>query len=150
MIKILQWLTRIAGLGALVLGLMLSRFPELPVHMAFGYVVVLALAVLALWALSARVRIPAAIAALLWAGATVYVGMMRNRGTAGEIIHVLLGIGAIGLAEMLGAAGYRTAIFDSLLIGHRYPPVCGGFPALAPTPRARPRCEASRALGRWN
>ncbi len=104
MIKGLQWLTRIAGLGALVLGLMLSRFPELNVHMACGYVVVLALAVLALWALAARVRIPAAIAALLWAAATVYVGMMRGRGTAGEIIHVLLGIGAIGLAEMLGAA----------------------------------------------
>jgi hypothetical protein len=104
MIKGLQWLTRIAGLGALVLGLMLSRFPELQVHMAFGYVVVLALAVLALWALSARVRIPAAVAALFWAGTTLYVGMMRNRGTAGEIIHVLLGIGAIGLAEMLAAA----------------------------------------------
>jgi hypothetical protein len=107
MIKVLQWLTRIAGLGALVLGLMLSRFPELHVHMACGYVVVLALAVLALWALSARVRVPAAIAALLWAGAVVYVGMMTNRGTAGEIIHVLLGIGAIGLAEMLAAAVSR-------------------------------------------
>jgi hypothetical protein len=104
MIKVLQWLTRIAGLGALVLGLMLSRFPELHIHMMLGFLVVLALAVLALWALSARVRIPAAIAALLWAAATVYVGMMRGRGTAGEIIHVLLGVGAIGLAEMLAAA----------------------------------------------
>ena len=104
MIKLLQWLTRLAGLGALVLGLMLSRFPELPIHMTLGRIVVLALAVLALWALFARVRIPAAIAALLWAAATIYVGMMRDRGTAGEIIHVLLGIGAIGLAEMLAAA----------------------------------------------
>jgi uncharacterized membrane protein len=104
MIKLLQWLTRIAGLGALVLGLMLSRTPMLSLHMTLGGIVVVALAILALWALSARVRIPAAIAALLWAAATIYVGMMRGRGTAGEIVHVLLGIGAIGLAEMLAAA----------------------------------------------
>jgi hypothetical protein len=104
MIKLLQWLTRIAWLGALVLGLILSRFPELSIHMALGRVVVLMLAILALWALFARVRVPAAIAALLWAAATIYVGMMRDRGTVGEIVHVVLGIGAIGLAEMLAAA----------------------------------------------
>jgi hypothetical protein len=104
MIKLLQWLTRIAGLGALVLGLMLSRIPSVRLHMALGCIVVLALAILALWALAARIRIPAAIAALFWAAATIYVGLMGNRGTTGEIIHVLLGIGAIGLAEMLAAA----------------------------------------------
>jgi hypothetical protein len=104
MIKLLQWFARIAGLGALVLGLMLSRIPTLNLHMTLGGIVALALAILALWALSARVRIPAAIAGLLWAAATIYVGMRRGRGTVGEIIHVLLGIGAIGLAEMLAAA----------------------------------------------
>jgi hypothetical protein len=108
MIKLLQWLTRIAGLAALVLGLMLPRFPGLPIHMTLGCVVVLAMAILALWALSVRVRIPAALAALLWAAATIYVGMMQGRGTVGEIIHVLLGIGAIGLAEMLAAAITRN------------------------------------------
>jgi hypothetical protein len=104
MIKLLQWFNRMAGLGALVLGLMLSRIPILNLHMTLGCVVVLALGILALWALAARVRIPAAIAALVWAAATVYVGMMKNRGMAGEIVHVLLGIGAIGLAEMLAGA----------------------------------------------
>lgn len=104
MIKLLQWSTRIAGLGALVLGLMLSRIPSLSPHMILGSIVVLALAVLALWALAARARIPAAIGALFWAAATIYVGLMKNRGTAGEIVHVLLGIGAMGLAEMLAGA----------------------------------------------
>ena len=104
MIKLLQWLIRIAGLGALVLGLMLSRIPILNLHMILGCIVVLALAILALWALAVRVRIPAAIAGLFWATATIYVGMMKNRGTMGEIVHVLLGIGAIGLAEMLAGA----------------------------------------------
>jgi hypothetical protein len=114
MIKLLQWLTRIAWLGALLIGAMLSIGLDMhmggssdisiPLHRTLGLIVVLALAILALWALSARVRVPAAVAALLWAAATIYVGMMKGRGTAGEIIHVLLGIGAIGLAEMLAAA----------------------------------------------
>ena len=104
MINVLRWFVRIAGLGALVLGLMFSRVPVLSLHMALGCIVVLVLAIFALWALAARVRIPAAIAGLFWAAATLYVGMMKNRGNAGEIIHVLLGIGAIGLAEMLAGA----------------------------------------------
>jgi hypothetical protein len=104
MIGLLRWFVRIAGLGALVLGLMLSRIPSVRLHMALGCIVVLAMAILALWALAAHIRIPAAIAALFWAAATIYVGMMRNRGTPGEIIHVLLGVGAIGLAEILAGA----------------------------------------------
>jgi hypothetical protein len=108
MIIVLRWLTRIAGLGALVLGLMLSRIPFLNLHMTLGGIVALALAILALWSLSARVRIPAAIAGLLWAAATIYVGMRRGRGTVGEIVHVLLGVGAIGLAEMLAATLTRA------------------------------------------
>ena len=107
MIKLHQQLTRIAGLGALVLGadfLFAPRAALLSLHMALGGIVALMLAILAVWALIDRVRVPAAIAALIWAAATIYVGMMKGRGTAGEIIHVLLGIGAIGLAEMLAAA----------------------------------------------
>ncbi len=104
MIKLLQWLTRIAGLGALLLGLMLSRIPGLTPHKILGCIVVLALTIIALWALAARVRIPVAIAAIIWAAATIYVGMTKNRGTHGEIAHVLLGIGAIGLAEILAGA----------------------------------------------
>jgi len=86
------------------LGLMLSRFPAIRVHMIFGGIVVLVLAILAVWALTERVRVPAAIAALFWAAATIYIGLLQGRGTAGEIVHVLLGIGAIGLAEMLAGA----------------------------------------------
>jgi hypothetical protein len=104
MINLLRWCTRIAGLAALLLGLMLSRFPAVHLHMTFGGVVALVLAILAVWALTERVRVPAAVAALFWTAATVYVGLLQGRGTAGEIIHVLLGIGAIGLSEMLAAA----------------------------------------------
>ena len=107
MINVLRWFVRVAGLGALALGitfLFALNVALLSLHTTLGGIVALLLAILAVWALIVRARVPAAIAALFWAVATVYVGMMRNRGTAGEIIHVLLGIGAIGLAEMLAAA----------------------------------------------
>lgn len=112
MIKGLQWLTRIAGLGALVLGLsfLFSGTAPLSIHMALGGLVALALAILALWALIDRVRVPAAIGALLWAAAVVAVGTIQDWWVGAgnrlvmEIVHPLLGIGAIGLVEMLAAA----------------------------------------------
>lgn len=113
MIKVLQWLIRIAGLGALVLGasfLFGSGVAPLSVHMTFGGIVALLLAILAVRALIDRVRIPAAIAALALAAATVYVGTLQDwwvgagSHVAIEVVHPLLGIGAIGLAEMLAAA----------------------------------------------
>jgi hypothetical protein len=113
MINLLRWFTRIAGLGALLVGI--SRWfgpgiAPLSLHMTLGGIVSLVLAILAVWALAARVRVPAAIAALVWAALTVYVGTVQDWWVGAgshliiEIIHPLLGIGAIGLAEMLGAA----------------------------------------------
>ena len=113
MIKLLQWFVRIAGLGALALGVSFwfaSARPPLSLHMTLGGVVAFVLAILAVWALIDRVRIPAAIVALLWAAAVVYVGTMQESWVGAgshpiiEIVHPLLGIGAIGMAEMLAAA----------------------------------------------
>jgi hypothetical protein len=113
MINVLRWLTRIAGLGALVLGASFIFAPgraPLSLHMTLGGIVAIVLAILAGWALIHRVRVPAAIAALVWAAAVVYVGTVQEWWVGAgshlviEIVHPLLGIGAIGLAEMLAAA----------------------------------------------
>jgi hypothetical protein len=113
MIKVLQWSIRIAGLGALLLGIFLSfGSSALPVslHMTLGGIVAVVLEMLALWALIDRVRVPAALVAVVWAVATVYVGTVQAWWIGAgshlviEIVHPLLGIGAIGLAEMLAAA----------------------------------------------
>ncbi len=113
MIKLLQWVTRIAGILALLLGMSRWAGPgigPLGLHMALGGLVVLALATLAIWALIDRVRIAPAIVGLLWAAATLAVGTVQDWWVGGgshltiEIIHPLLGVGAIGLAEMLAAA----------------------------------------------
>ncbi len=65
-------------------------------------------------AIATSVKLPVAIAGLLWAAVTVYVGMTQSflgaiGGPALEIIHPLLGIGAIGFAEMLGGALSRKS-----------------------------------------
>ena len=124
MIKVLRWLTRISGLCALALGTILWVAPgmlgifaaALQVHMTLGGIMVLALAILAVWALIDRVRIPAAVVGLVWAAATVLVGTLQDWWVAGgghfgiALIHPLLGIGAIGLAEMLAAALTRSKL----------------------------------------
>lgn len=113
MISLLQWVTRVAGILALLLGISRWAGPgvaPLGVHMAMGGLVVLALTIFAAWALIERARIAAAIVGLLWAAGTLLVGIVQDWWVGGgshlfiEIIHPLLGIGAIGLAEMLAAA----------------------------------------------
>jgi len=118
MIKVLQWIVRIAGLCAILLGMSFWAGPGIApvsVHMAIGGLVALALAILAIRALIDRVRMPVAAVALLWAIATVAVGTVQDwwigagNHVAIEVIHLVLGVGAIGLAEMLAAAMTRRA-----------------------------------------
>ena len=113
MIKILQWVVRIAWVVAILLGMSFwTGRPIAPVsvHMTFGGIVALALAIIAVIAMKDRVRVPVGIVALLWAIAMVVVGTVQDWWVGAgshvlmEIVHPLLGIGAIGLAEMLAAA----------------------------------------------
>ncbi len=109
MIALLRWITRIGGLIALVMGLMISRSPVLGAHMMIGTIVAAALLIVSMWAIAKRVRVPAAIVGLIWAGATVYVGRNQMQWMSGdthwiiEVIHAAIGIGAIGFVEMLTA-----------------------------------------------
>jgi hypothetical protein len=113
MIKLLRWLIRIAGLVAFVVGMMLGRAGSamaFRAHMTLGLIVALSLIVLAVSALSARVRIPIGLLSILWAAALVYVGIRQTRWMPGdshwtiEVLHAVLGIGAIGLAETMAGA----------------------------------------------
>jgi hypothetical protein len=117
MINLLRWIARIGGLLALVLGLMLSRVAPsaLQIHMTLGVLVAVALAILGGWAMAKAVSLPIARMSLIWAGATIYIGFAQGRLLPGdnhwiiEVLHALLGIGAIGFAEMLAAALTRKA-----------------------------------------
>ncbi len=111
--NLFRWITRIAGIAALVIGLALSLFPAIRLHMALGGIVAAMLAILSVMALSTRVRVPAAVAGLVWAAVLVYVGTRQTQWLTGgshwiiEVIHALIGIGAVGFAEMLAGAIVR-------------------------------------------
>lgn len=118
MVNLLRWCARIAGIVALLLGLLLwagKLASALNAHMALGAIVAAALALLAVYAIVARARVPLAVVGLLWAGATVWVGINQIQWLPGGnhwmigAIHLLLGIGAIGLAEALAGAIRRAA-----------------------------------------
>ena len=119
MIKILQWVVRIAWVVAILLGMSFwTGRPIAPVsvHMTSGGLVALALAILAILAMAHRARVPVAVVALLWAIATVVVGTVQDWWVGAgshvliEVVHVVLGVGAIGLAEMLAAALNRRSL----------------------------------------
>jgi hypothetical protein len=115
-IIVLRWCARIAGLLAFVLGLMLGRagFALLiRVHMALGIVLVLALVLLSILGLSARVQSALPFVSLACAVVVFVVGITQNRLLPGgghwviEVIHPLLGIAAMGLSDAMAAAVSR-------------------------------------------
>ena len=117
MINLLRWCVRIAGLAALVLGVLLWEgmlVRALNFHMALGAIVAAAVAILGIYAITTRARIPLGFIGLVWAAATFYLGIAQNQFVPGDnhwiiaVIHLLLGIGAIGLAEALAGAITRA------------------------------------------
>lgn len=101
---------RLTGLIQLALGLLFwtgNALGLIPVHMSIGFLAVLSLWTLALLAARAGVS-PGAIAlAFLWGLIVPIVGLTQARLLPGDfhwiiqVIHLLLGLGAIGLGEEL-------------------------------------------------
>jgi hypothetical protein len=83
-------------------------------HMTLGWFVALSLVIFAAFAFKARVRIPLAAIAVVWAAAVVYVGINQSHWVLNDnhwiiqAVHVLLGVGAIGIAEALAGAVSRA------------------------------------------
>jgi hypothetical protein len=109
---IAQMLLRLAGLIAIGLGLLFwtGNFLQLiPIHMLAGIIVVLSLWTLA--GLAARAGVPIGLVALaiVWGLIVLILGMTQNQLLPGsahwviQILHLLLGLGAIGQGEGLAA-----------------------------------------------
>ena len=116
MITPLRWCARIAGLVAFVLGMMLGRLPfpgSFRAHMILGGLVVLSLLLCALLS-AGKVPFPKVGGGIAWAALTLFIGLRQNQLMSGsshaviEVLHAVLGIGAIGLTEMLAAARARA------------------------------------------
>ena len=110
--SVIQNAIRLIGLFLIVLGFLFwakQALYLLPLHMRLGITEVVLLWAMAALALRARVNVGLVVTAVLWGLLTVSFGMKMGSllpGHAHEIIrvlHFLIGLGAIGVAESLAA-----------------------------------------------
>ncbi len=113
--RILQIIVGIAGLCALVLGLLIwiANSDLTDIHMLFGLLVTLGLLVMSIIALTAPGLRIWGLAGIVYAIILLVFGESQSNLLAGNLhwliqaLHTLIGIGAIALAGFLGAR-YRT------------------------------------------
>jgi hypothetical protein len=127
---VLQMLVRLAGLTLIVLGVLFwTGHAEtlIPVHMLVGFVLVLSLWALAGLAARAGVH-PAFVAlAIVWGLIVPILGLTQERLLPGDahwviqVLHLLVGLGAIGQAEGLAARIKGRQPLNASAEGRRQP-----------------------------
>jgi hypothetical protein len=109
-ITVLQMLIRIAGLIQILLGLAFwtgNLLTLIPIHMLVGLVLVLALLILAILAARSGVNPGLVALAIVWALIVPVLGVTQAQLLPGafhwviEIVHLLVGLGAMALSERL-------------------------------------------------
>jgi hypothetical protein len=109
---LIQNLIRLLGVVLIVLGILFwtgHSFQLVPLHMRLGETLAGLLIILAILGIVARLNPGLTIGAILWALLVVFFGMNMSRmlpGAAHEairVLHFLIGLAAIALAESLGA-----------------------------------------------
>ncbi len=109
-VNILRWLVRLVFLASLVLGIALwtgRGYAYLRLHMWLGFIITFALLALVIIGLISRVKPVLPLITLLWAVALPTLGIAQLHLMSGpnhwiiQVIHLILGIGAVGLAEVL-------------------------------------------------
>src|SRR5438874_11471264 len=120
---ILQWLVRIIGATMLLLGLSFwtgNAFALIPLHMLLGLLFVLLLWSLAALGLRAGVPIGLAIVAFAWGLVVPVLGLTQAGLLPGpfhwvmQVLHLLVGLGAIGLAETLARRARASLVASPL------------------------------------
>jgi hypothetical protein len=109
-ITLLRWVLRIGFLIAIALGLALwsgRGYAYVQPHMWIGFILTFDLLFLVILSLLARVRLALPLFTLVWAIALPVLGIAQTRIMAGashwliQVVHLILGLGAIGLGEAL-------------------------------------------------
>ncbi len=112
-----RWSVRICGLALLVLGLAIwtGRADALiPIHMLVGVALVLALWTLAALAYRAGAPMSTTVLAVAWGILLPALGITQHGLFAGDthwivqVVHLLVGLVAIGIGEMLAATTRRS------------------------------------------
>jgi hypothetical protein len=105
-----QWIVRITGVILVILGVLFwtgNATALVPVHMFSGTILVLGLWVLAFLALQTGANTQLGIVSLIWGLVVIALGMTQVRLLPGpahwviQVIHLLVGIAAMGLAQNL-------------------------------------------------
>ena len=116
--KIAQMIVRVCGVLLILLGIAFwigRGLRYVNVHMLLGIILVLALWYMGIRALTLGMNAGLAITALIWGLIVIGFGSSQQSIMPGslhwiiQVIHLLLGLVAIGLAEMLGRASARRA-----------------------------------------
>ncbi len=106
-----QWLVRVTGLIQIVLGVLFwtgNQVTLVPVHILVGLILVLSLWTLAFVAARAGVQPRFAAVAFLWGVLVIVLGYTQTQLLTGsahwliQVLHLLVGLTAIGQAEGLG------------------------------------------------
>src|SRR5437868_15224829 len=117
-VTVAQMLVRLCGLVLIVLGILFwtgQALTLVPVHMVIGLVLVLSLWTLAGLAASAGVRPVQVAVAFAWGLVVPILGLTQGMLLTGDahwlirVLHLLVGLAAIGMAEGLAAAIKRSA-----------------------------------------
>lgn len=115
--KILQMIIRLLGLMMIVLGVMFwmgNSLSLIPLHMRLGEVLVTCLWILAGISTRMGVRPPLALGVMLYGAFVVGFGMrmgsmMPESHEIVRVLHLLIGLTAIGAAEVIGGKIKRAA-----------------------------------------
>lgn len=116
-IPVLRWIIRVAGIVALGMGLIFwggSGYTLLSAHQGLGYLVSIALLLMAVLAFRQRVAPGLLVTAIIWSLVVPGVGSSQLKMLPGDlhwiiqVFHLLLGIGAIGLGEVIAGRAQRA------------------------------------------
>jgi hypothetical protein len=114
----LRWVARLDGLVALILGIMYwtGSAGSLKSHIVTGFLMTITLLLMGLLGFFARIQPVMPSIAIAWAILLPYIGFAQrttlNLGANHmviQVIHLLIGIGAIGVVEAVGAKITREA-----------------------------------------
>jgi len=117
LVTALRWAARLDGLAALILGVLLwtGSAGQLKIHIMTGFIMTLTLLLLGLFGFFARIKPAMPIIAIVWAILLPYIGFAQLHLLSGashvviQVIHLLIGVCAIGVAEAVGAKITRAS-----------------------------------------
>lgn len=112
----LQWLIRVCAVVQVTLGVLFwtgNAFAWLQVHMLTGILLVLALWVQSVLAARTGLGWTVVVVAFVWGLIVVALGMTQDSVLTGDlhwlikVLHLLVGLGAVGMAESLAVRALR-------------------------------------------